>query len=139
MSQQDNLAVIMGIYEAFRRGDIPAILGTIDPQGDLHFEGPSTIPWAGLRRGIDGWTKFFQAVGENLDQVTLTMEPFAVQGDNVVVAGRYQGRVKSTGKRIDSPLVHLWTLRNGKVMRCLELTNTAAEAAACSSGMAAAT
>jgi hypothetical protein len=29
------------------------------------------------------------------------MEPFAVQGDNVVVAGRYQARVKSTGKRIE--------------------------------------
>jgi ketosteroid isomerase-like protein len=139
MSQPTNLDVILGIYESFRRGDIPAILSTIDPQGDLHFEGSSAIPWTGLWRGIDGWTRFFQAVGENLDEVTLAMEPFAVQGDNVVVAGRYQGRVKSTGKRIDSPLVHLWTLRNGKVVRCVEVTNTAAEAAACTAGMAAAT
>jgi DNA-binding CsgD family transcriptional regulator len=28
-------------------------------------------------------------------------------------------------------LMHLWTLRNGRVARCLELTDTAAEAAAC--------
>ena len=33
-------------------------------------------------------------------------------------------------KRIDSPLVHLWTIRNAKVVRCQELTDTATEAAA---------
>ena len=59
------------------------------------------------------------------------MTPFASQGDNVVVAGRYQARVRSTGKQIDSPLVHLWTVRSGKIARCQELTNTAAEAVAC--------
>ena len=64
------------------------------------------------------------------------MEPFAVQGDNVVAAGRYQARVKLTGKRIDSPLVHLWTIRNGMVVRCQELTNTATEAAAFAAGAA---
>ena len=65
------------------------------------------------------------------------MEPFAVQGDNVVAAGRYQARVKLTGKRIDSPLVHLWIIRNAKVVRCQVLTNTATEAAACTARAAA--
>ena len=65
------------------------------------------------------------------------MEPFAAQGDNVVAVGRYRARVKLTGKRIDSLLVHLWTIRNGMVVRCQELTNTAVEAAACTAGAAA--
>ena len=65
------------------------------------------------------------------------MEPFAAQGDNVVTAGRYQARVKLTGKRIDSPLVHLWTIRNAMVARCQELADTATEAAACTPGAAA--
>lgn len=55
------------------------------------------------------------------------MEPFAVDGDRIVAVGRYQARVKETGKRIDSPLVQLWTLRDGKVVHCLEMTNTAVE------------
>jgi len=132
MSDQANVAVVMSVYEAFSRGDIAAVLGHMDSQADLIFEGPSEVPWTGNRHGHDGWGKFFQVVGENLDDVKLkNMEAFAVQGDNVVVAGRYEARVKSTGKRIDSPLVHLWTVRNGKVTRCHELTNTAAEAAAC--------
>jgi ketosteroid isomerase-like protein len=137
MSDQANLAMVMSIYEAFARGDIAAILNQMDPNAELIFEGPSGVPWTGNRHGHDGWGKFFQVVGENLDDIKLkNMEPFAVQGENVVVAGRYQARVKSTGKRIDSPLVHLWTVRNGKVTRCQELTDTAAEAAACSAGAA---
>lgn len=137
MSDPTNLALVLSVYDAFRRGDIATILNHLDPQADLHFEGPSAIPWAGNRHGRENWAKFFQTVGENLDEITVTMEPFAVQGDNVVTAGRYQARVKLTGKRIDSPLVHLWTIRNGKVVRCQELTDTATEAAACTAGVAA--
>ena len=118
MNDQGNVALVLSVYDAFRRGDIAAVLNHIDPQAKLIFEGPSAIPWAGNRHGREDWAKFFQAIGENLDEITLTMEPFAVQGDNVVVVGRYQARVKLTGKRIDSPLVHLWTIRNAKVVRC---------------------
>jgi ketosteroid isomerase-like protein len=137
MSDQANVALVLSVYDAFRRGDIAAVLNHLDPQADLNFEGPSAIPWAGNRHGREDWAKYFQAIGENLDEVTLTMEPFAVQGDNVVTAGRYQARVKLTGKRIDSPLVHLWTIRNAMVVRCQELTDTATEAAACTAGAAA--
>ena len=136
MSEQDNLDVVMGIYEAFGRGDLPGVLSRMDPQAELQFEGPSAVAWTGNYHGHEGWTKFFQTLGGHVDEITLTMEPFAVQGDRVVVAGRYQGRVKATGQRIDSPLVHLWTLRNGMVARCLELTDTAAEAVACTAGAA---
>jgi hypothetical protein len=134
MSDQANLALVQSVYDAFGRGDISAILNLLDPQAELDFEGPEAIPWAGHRRGREGWASFFQAIGENLEGVAVTMQPFAVQGNNVAAAGRYQARVKLTGKRIDSPLVHLWTVRNGLVVRCHELTDTAQEAAACSTG-----
>lgn len=137
MSDQANVALVLSVYDAFRRGDIAAILNHLDPHADLNFEGSSAIPWAGDWHGREGWAKFFQALGENLDEITLTMEPFAVQGDNLVAAGRYQARVKRTGTRIDSPLVHLWTIRNGMLVRCQELTNTATEASACTAGAAA--
>ena len=138
MSDQSNVALVACIYDAFARGDIPAILNCLDPQAELIFEGSGAIPWAGNRHGQDEWLAFFQAVGANLDEVVFadTMKPFAVQGDHVVFSGRYAARVKATGKRIDSPLVHLWTLRNGKVVRCVELTNTVVEAAACATGAA---
>ena len=136
MSDQANVAVVLSVYDAFSRGNIAAVLDHLDPLAELSFEGPSAIPWAGDRHGRDGWARFFQVLGENLDEIMVKMEPFAVQGEHVVTAGRYQARVKLTGKQIDSPLVHLWTIRNGKVVRCQELTDTATEAAACTVGAA---
>ena len=131
MSEPNNVDVVMSIYAAFSRGDVAAVLSLVGPDAELQFEGPSEVAWAGNWRGRQGWTTFFETIGRHLDDVSLAMEPFAAQGDKVVVAGRYRGRVKRTGHRIDSPLVHLWTLQGGKVARCIELTNTAAEASAC--------
>ncbi|HLQ31938.1 MAG TPA: nuclear transport factor 2 family protein [Chloroflexota bacterium] len=58
---------------------------------DLIFEGTSGIPWAGNWHGREGWGKFFQTLGENLDDIRVTMEPFAAQGDNVAAAGPLSG------------------------------------------------
>lgn len=96
MSDQTNIAVMMSVYEAFSRGDIAAVLSHMDSQAELIFEGPSEVPWTGNRHGHDGGGKFFRVVGQNLDDVK--------------------------SKNMDSPLVHLWTVRNGKVTRCQELT-----------------
>ena len=126
-----NVALIESVYQEFGRGDVAAVLSHLDPQADLNFEGPSAVPWTGNWHGHEGWAKFFQTLVENIEDITVTAEPFAAQGDRVVAVGRYQGRVKRTGKRINSPLVHLWTIRNGMIVHCQELTNTAAEAAAC--------
>jgi ketosteroid isomerase-like protein len=135
MSEQANVRMIRELYDAFSRGDIVAVLNFLDPEAALAFEAPKTIPWAGNWQGREGWSKFFQTLGENADEITMQMEPFAAQGDNVVTVGRYQARVKLTGKRIDSPLVHLWTIRNGNVVKCQEFTNTATEAAACTAAV----
>jgi ketosteroid isomerase-like protein len=131
MREKSTLEVVQGIYEAFGRGDIPAVLALIDPDGQLQFEGPATVAWAGTWRGREGWGSFFKTIGENLDQIVVSMEPFAVQGDRAVFAGRYSAIVRRNGRRIDSPLVHLWTVRNGLIVSCVEATDTAAESAAC--------
>jgi len=131
MNEEANVRLIQQLYDAFSRGDIGAVLNFLDPRADLIFEAPKTIPWAGNRHGREGWSKFFGTLAESVDEITVQMEPFAAQNDKVVAIGRYQATVKLTGKRIDSPLVHLWTIKDGMVAKCQELTNTAAEAAAC--------
>jgi len=130
MCEEANVRLIQELYDAFSRGDISAVLNSLDPRADLIFEAPTAIPWSGNWHGREGWAKFFEKLAERADEITLQVEPFAAQNDKVVTAGRYQATVKLTGRRIDSPLVHLWTIKDGMVVRCQELTNTAAEAAA---------
>jgi ketosteroid isomerase-like protein len=40
--------------------------------------------------------------------------------------GRYTATTKATGKTVDSPVAHYWKFRDGKVVRYVGLSNTAA-------------
>jgi len=43
----------------------------------------------------------------------------------VVVLGRYRGRAKGTGKQLDVPFVHIWTLEGDKAIRFRQFLDTA--------------
>jgi ketosteroid isomerase-like protein len=45
-----NVAVVKGMYEAFGRGDIPAILNQLNDDAIWSFEGNDKISWSGVRR-----------------------------------------------------------------------------------------
>ncbi len=40
--------------------------------------------------------------------------------------GRYTATVKATGKKLDTPIAHYWKFQDGRVVRYVGLTNTAA-------------
>jgi ketosteroid isomerase-like protein len=44
-------------------------------------------------------------------------EEYVAAGDAVIVLCRYTGRGKESGVRVDTDGAHLWTLKDGKVMR----------------------
>jgi uncharacterized protein len=44
-------------------------------------------------------------------------EDYLVSGDHVVALCRYTGRGKGSGAMVDTKGAHLWTLRDGKVIR----------------------
>lgn len=133
MNASESVGVVQAIYDAFGKGDVAAVLARIAADAELSFEGPREIAWAGTWKGRDGFAAFLRTLGENLDDIKVNMTPFAADGGRVVFAGRYQARVRSNGALIDSPLVHLWTVREGLVVGCVEMTNTAVEVAACQS------
>jgi ketosteroid isomerase-like protein len=55
----------------------------------------------------------------------LTISEYISSGDNVVTVGRYSGLVTATGKRFDCALVHVFTIRDGKIARFLNFTDSA--------------
>ena len=44
-------------------------------------------------------------------------EELVVEGDQIVVLCRYRGRGKGSGALVDTKGAHVWTLRDGKVIR----------------------
>ena len=51
-------------------------------------------------------------------------DEFIAQDDKVIMLGSYGATVNATGKRFDLPLVHVWTIQDGKVKRFVNFTDT---------------
>lgn len=130
MSEQANVALVFSLYDAFRRGDTDSIMNSLDPNVVWESDAPPPVPYGGTFHGPEETKKFFDAIGSTMTDIRMEMKPFAAQGDNVVTFGRYAARITATGKRVDVPLVHLWTIRNGKVVFYQNFGDTAAVAEA---------
>jgi uncharacterized protein len=130
MNDQTNLAVIQQAYEAFGRGDIPAVLDALTDDVEWTLQGPSVIPYAGPRRGREEVAEFFSVIGETLEFEQFEPREFVAQGDTVVVVGYERSVVKQTGRSFEQEWAHVNTLRDGKIAKCRMFENTAAEAAA---------
>jgi len=120
-----NLEIVRRSYAAFERGDLDAVLADLDPEIEWHQA--QGLPHGGLYHGHDEvrrnvfepldaewWSEFSALPDEILDA-----------GDELVVLGRYRGTAKGTGKRLDVPFVHVWTLRDERATRFRQFLDTA--------------
>jgi ketosteroid isomerase-like protein len=57
-------------------------------------------------------------------------EDFLLHGDQVVVLARYRGRGKGSGVDVNTEGAHVWTMRDGKVIRLVIFANRATALAA---------
>jgi uncharacterized protein len=117
--------IVRRSYDAFARHDIDGVLGDMHPEIEWHQA--QGLPHGGFYKGLDEvkrnifdpldrdwWAEFSAAPDEFIDG-----------GDQVVVLGRYRGVAKGTGKRLDVPFVHVWTLRDEKAVRFRQFLDTA--------------
>jgi ketosteroid isomerase-like protein len=138
MSEQQNVALIQSVYDAFGRGDIQFILNNLTDDVEWTLEGPSIIPFAGKRKGHAQVKQFFEALATTQTHQKLTMEPLIAQGDKVAGIGRYAATVTATGKSFDGHVSHFFTVRGGKIARFVDVADTAAMADAYRAASAAA-
>lgn len=95
----NNKATVARIYEAFGRGDVPAILEPLAEDIEWEFGASDHgVPWLQPRRGRDGVVAFFQTLAEGLDINDFQVHAILAEGDWVVALLRVGGTVKSTGK-----------------------------------------
>jgi ketosteroid isomerase-like protein len=129
MSTQ-NLDVVRSTYAAFGRGDIQALLDTLDPNVEWITPGPDDLPSAGTRRGREAVGEFFTTIGGLFEFLAFEPQTFIADGEHVVVLGRDRVKVKATGEVIEEAWAHHMTLRNGKTVAFREYIDTSATVAA---------
>ena len=135
---EENLDVIRRGYEAFGRGDINALLESFDEQINWVTPGPPELATSGNRTGRQAVAQFFTAVNDTFEIQRFEPREFLAQGDRIVVLGSETARVRTTGKVLELDWVHVFALRNRKVIAFQEFCDTAAVVAAMSAAHAAA-
>ena len=117
--------IVKGLYIAFGKGDVPAVLGAFDPQiqwrdaeSFLYADGN---PYVGPQAVAEGT---FQRIVSDVENFGVVPENVVEAGETVVVEGRYHGTIKATGTPIDAQFAHNWQLQDGKVVRFQQYTDT---------------
>lgn len=119
---------MVGLYDAFGRGDVPSVLGAMDPEIRWHeAEGnpymPSGEAWVGPDAVLNN---LFMRLGEDWDGFTVRPVAYHDAGAVVAVEGRYTAVHKETGRPIDAQFCHVWSLKDGKITKFQQYTDTGA-------------
>lgn len=116
--------VIRGLYEAFGRGDVPAVLGTLDE--NVEWTEAEGFPYGGTYHGPNAVLEnVFMKLGGEWEGFSAVPHKIIDGGDDVVALGTYTGKYLATGKSISVPYAHAWTLKEGKAVRFQQYTDTA--------------
>ncbi len=123
----DNVSLLKGLYDAFGRGDVPAVLGAMSPsikwyEAESNPYMPSGEPWVGPNAIV---TNLFMRLGGEWDGFAVHPRSFYAAGDTVIVEARYTGTYKATGTSMDTQACHIWDVKDGKVTRFQQYVDTA--------------
>jgi ketosteroid isomerase-like protein len=119
----DNVATIRRLYDALEARDASVIQEVFAPDATI-WQSPE-LPWGGDYEGHDGVFSFFLTLVEHIESEVTTESLFAA-GDHVVQTGRTRGNVRANGASFDIPEVHVWELRDGKIVRYQSYIDTPA-------------
>jgi uncharacterized protein len=114
MSRADIETLRLG-YEAFSRGDWEAAFRAAHPDVELKTADRVTNP--GTYRGREDIKRFFEDQLEPFEEVMAEPQEFFDRGDQIVVFVRMRFRPRGSSALVENRIGHLWTMRDGKVVR----------------------
>ena len=125
MSEQ-NVNIVRGLYEAFGRGDVGAVIAALDEsiewreaENFIYADGNPYIGPNGVLEGV------FMKIGAEWESFTATPKEILDAGETIVGHGYYTGTYKKNGKNVRAQFAHLFTFREGKVVKFQQYTDTA--------------
>ena len=109
------------------RADREGVLRLLDDDVEWHgvkgAEGAA--PHAGARKGRPAVATFFEQLAASTEFTRFEPREFIAQGDQVVVIGDYAANVTTTGRPIVSDWAMVFTVRDGRIARFREWTDSA--------------
>ena len=106
-----NRAYDTGDFEAFRREVEPLV------PPDFVLGSSGMFPDHGEWHGFDGLLEFTCNQLDALEAPWIRIDEYLDRGDYIQANGRFGGRARQTGIEFVIPAVHLWVIRDGRLLR----------------------
>lgn len=108
-----NVDVVTALYRAFAARDLAAISEFIS--SEVTVRQTELLPWGGYFEGLAGFRRFTELLLQNVDSV-VTPEEYVDAGERVVAIAHTRGHVRQNNAPFDIRAVHVWGVRDGKVI-----------------------
>lgn len=123
---EENVKIVQGMYDAFASGDIPTIVGSLDPQVEW-WEAESFIyddgnPYVGPEAVLTG---VFMRIATEWEGFAVTPKEVLDAGDIAIGCGHYSGTYRKNGQKVRAQFAHFFTFRDGKIVKFQQYTDTA--------------
>lgn len=121
---EKNINLVCDVYKIT---EIAEIVSSFAP--DFEIYQTEQLPWGGHFQGLAGAQQFFGKLRENVDSTVEIEEIYPVE-EKIIVKGRTRGTVLQNEKKFDVSIVHIWTIRDGKLAKFEPFIDTPAMLAA---------
>jgi uncharacterized protein len=121
MTDSPNVTVVRRLYQA--RGN-PEVISQVLAR-DVRWEVVDGFPYSGVYKGLDNVLRdFFGRLFTEFDEFVADGSEFFESGERVIALGSYWGRARKTGKRFTARFAHVWTLKDGLIVRLQQCADT---------------
>jgi uncharacterized protein len=102
-------------YDAWNRREADVLGELLDPE--MEWQPGFGALEEGVHRGADGFRQFVGSWIESFDDFRISPELLIQVGDEIVVIAHQQGRGHGSGIELETQVVHVWTIRDGRAVR----------------------
>jgi ketosteroid isomerase-like protein len=121
-----NLDIVKTFFEAVPKGDMDAARVVLDDNIEWIEPDVPGLWFSGVHRGADAALKeVVKPTFEYVDDFSIKADEYLDAGDVIITIGRFLGKGKKTGKKLDIPACFVCTVRGGKIIRFRAYHNTA--------------
>src|SRR5262245_11401835 len=117
-SKEKNVEVMLKIFSAIERRDLQRALELFHP--DVEFYWPPSLPYGGTSRGLKinspTWVETWNPLQPTETERRMDPRVVAASAEEIVVLWQQRG-VSPAGERIETPVLGLYQLREGKLAR----------------------
>jgi ketosteroid isomerase-like protein len=108
---------VQDLYAAYGRGDMPALLDTLDEAVDWAAEAAGdAVPWYGRYTGRAQVPAFFAAIGSTVTVTEFDVVGIASNDSDVIATVHWTYRVNATGRTASMYMQHWFRFRDGKIV-----------------------